>query len=117
MVTLRRRQEPSARERGVILGVAIAIALLASIAAYTVLQIGMYQARHAEFYRDHTASRYAAEAGLVWAQQNLYANPTWGGGTLPVAVGGANVNVVVTVNPPCAVAPCPGRTVQAKVTY
>lgn len=112
------RGSRSEHERGAILGMVIFIALIASIAAITVLQIAVAQARQAKFYSERTRSRYAAEAGLVWAQQNLYTNPTWQpAGPLPVPVGGTVVNVVVTVAPPCGAPPCPNQTISSKVTY
>ena len=62
------------RQRGFVLLITVVIAIVCAIAAYAALFIAMAEAQHAVFYRDRTAARYAAEAGLVWAQQQLWAN-------------------------------------------
>ena len=118
-------------ERGAVLGLAIAVALLASIITFAVLQAAMNQSQIGKFYFDRTRSRYAAEAGIVWAQQRLRLNPAFtdpldgaadcvmpaAGGNivcipapLPVGIG---IDVWV---PGCAPPPC-RQTIQSKVVY
>ena len=99
--------------RGAILPIVAGTALLCAIAAYAILIMTLAQAKHTAFYRERTRARYAAEAGIVWAQQRLFISPTWGGGTLPID----GINVAVTVAPPCGAPPCPLQTIQAAVMY
>ncbi|MBI2495743.1 MAG: hypothetical protein HYW10_04165 [Candidatus Omnitrophica bacterium] len=61
-------------------------------------------------------ARYAAEAGLVWAQQQLWVTPTSSfAGNPDITIGGIGVDI--TVNPPCGATPCPPQTLQARVSY
>ena len=102
--------------RGAVLIVVMVTAFLIAIAIYTTLFLAISQARYAVFYRSRTQARYAAEAGLVWAQQRLWqtpsecfgASPDW---TLPTT---PPTNIEVTRTP------CPGpppSTLTATVTY
>jgi Tfp pilus assembly protein PilX len=110
-------------ERGAALFFAILFALVGAIMSYAMLILAVSNARQAKFYRTRMPARYAAEAGTVWGRENLYSNPTWGGGTLvvdpfpPGPGGGDAINVLVTVNPVCGAPPCPNQTVQATVIY
>ena len=61
--------------KGVVLMITVMTAIVCAIAAYAMLQVAVAEARQAVFYRDRTVARYAAEAGLVWAQQRLWADP------------------------------------------
>jgi Tfp pilus assembly protein PilX len=90
-------------------------ALLAGIAAYSVLQMMIAEARQARFYRERMRARYAAEAGIVWAQQRLWDNEAWSSGvgtdfTLP---DGTTVDVVMA---PCG-ASCFPRDITSEVTW
>ena len=89
-------------------------ALVAVIASYGILQVAVNQARRAGFYRKHTRGQYAAEAGLVWAQQQLWNNPAYCGNPQPPAIDGINVTVIVTAPAGCAAGN--PRTIQTKVT-
>ena len=104
------------RERGAVLGLAIAVAVLAAIITFTVLQAAMNQAKIGKFYFDRTRSRYAAEAGITWAQQRLRANPAFTdpAGDVDLVLDGT-LNVDVTV-PGCGPPPC-RQTIQSKVVY
>lgn len=98
-------------ERGVIaLSMAIIVALIGAIASYALLTIAISNARQARFYRTRLPARYAAEAAIVWAQQQLSVSPGFCGGTH--TVGGVPVSVTVTN----CVAGNP-HTLSAKVTY
>jgi Tfp pilus assembly protein PilX len=110
------RRAGSGQERAAVLGLALLASVLASIMAFTVLQVAMSQARIGQFYYDRTRSRYAAEAGIVWAQQRLRADPAFTDlldGTADIVLDGIGVDVGV---PGCAPAPC-RQTIQAKVVY
>ena len=65
------------QERGTVLAVAVLTAIVCSIAAYLVLFLAISQARHARFYHQRVRARYATEAAIVWAQQQLRANPAF----------------------------------------
>ena len=91
-------------QRGLaMLGMVMAIALTASIAAYATLLVATSQARIATVTTVRSQSRYLAEAGLVIATQKLIANPAYCGGTERVDTDGDGVvnasdpSVVVTV--------------------
>ena len=69
-------------KRGMVLGVAILTAIICAIASYVVLFLAVSQARHARFYHQRVRARYATEAAIVWAQQQLRADeagfcPNW----------------------------------------
>ncbi len=50
-------------------------AFVCSIAAMSALVVALGQGQSAkEFHTDRLAARYAAEAGIVWAMQKLWAN-------------------------------------------
>ena len=87
-------------KRGAVLGMVIVIALITAIGAYTLLLMAASQARQAQAAGvnvQHTRARYAAEGGLVWAQQNLLTTPGWCGGNTTVGTAPpVNVNVTVT---------------------
>lgn len=91
------------------MGFAIVTAFTASLASYVMLQMVVTGAQHARWYRQRAIARYAAEAGLVWAQQQI-----WIGGAAAAGCFGANpdftidhdgnaatplINVDVTANP------------------
>ena len=61
-------------ERGIVLAAAIITAIICAIAAYLVLFLAISQARHARFYHQRARARYATEAAIVWAQQQLWAD-------------------------------------------
>ena len=90
------------RERGAALAITIMIALLMSISIYAILVMASSQARQAAFNLASIRARYAAEVGLVWAQQRLRADSTYcaGDGATgdpdPPAIGGMAIDVVMT---------------------
>ena len=101
-------------EHGIVLGIVIMTAVIFSIAAYAMLMTAMNQRQRAkEFDVDRLRARYAAEAGLVWAQERLWADPTFCVGSPPFnPINGLTVTVTVS-------GPCPGPThkITARVTY
>ena len=110
-------------QRGVLLTLAVIIAVIGAIASMTVLQLAYYQTRHARFHRLHLVSQYAAEAGVVWAQERLLQNPA-----SCAAMNAANPDVPIDhdsngatppINVDVTVAPCPGADmrVTARVVY
>ena len=110
------------QEKGSALAITIGMALICSIAAYTILFIARAQVGPAQVFRERLRARYAAEAGVVWAQTQLWQNPSqsFPAGdvdfTFTDARGVINVDVIV---PPCPVGSCYGyrREVRAKVVY
>ena len=83
-------------QRGSILVISILTALVCGIGAYAMLMIAMASARTATFFPGRSTARYAAEAGIVWAQDRLMDDPTYCGVPGPPAFGA--LNVVVTVS-------------------
>ena len=110
-------EEGAAPARGAVLAMMIMMALVAAISIYAILFMASSQARQAAFSLSSIRARYAAEVGLVWAQQRLQENPGYcpGLGALgdpdPPAVGGIAIDVV---RADC-VSPTPKIT--AKVVY
>ena len=98
-------------ERGVALGMVILIAVVFSIAAFTVLIVVLSQARVAAFYKKRVKAQYVAEAGAVWAMQQLWVNPAFCG---PGSVTLNGQTATVTVSN-CGVGNT--QTVKSKVTY
>jgi hypothetical protein len=60
--------------RGMILGFAILSAFIASLISYMMLAVVVSGSRQARYFRNRQISRYLAEAGLVWAQQQIAVN-------------------------------------------
>lgn len=91
-------------EHGSALATTIGVALVCSVAAYTILFIARAQVGPAELFRERLRARYAAEAGVVWAQAQLWTDPniSFPAGDVDFvfsdARGDINVDVVV---PPC----------------
>jgi Tfp pilus assembly protein PilX len=111
------------QERGIVLGATLIMAFVAALASYGMLAIAIAQSHHARFYRERSPALGAAEAGVVWAQQNLLADPTWpaplGNPTtvnVDIDVDGID-DVTIAVTPACAAAPCPSRRIDATVIY
>ena len=69
--------QQTGQERGAVLGVSIMTAIVCSVVAYLVLFLATSQARQARFYHQRVRARYATEAAIVWAQQQLRANPAF----------------------------------------
>jgi Tfp pilus assembly protein PilX len=84
------------QERGAALTITIMIALITAIALYAILMMASSQARQAAFTASRLRARYAAEIGLVWAQQRLRDNPAYCGDPDPPVVGGVAIDVVMT---------------------
>ncbi len=99
------------RERGMVLGIAMLAALIATIASYAMLAVAVSRARQARFYRDRLPARYAAEAAVVRAQQRLWTTPGYCG-ELGLVIGGVTVDVTVS---DCT--PGNPKTVSAKAIY
>ena len=80
--------------RGNVLLVAILTATVSAIVSYSVLYIATTQGRQGRFQRERTRVRNAAEAGVVYAQQQLWQNASYAGGT--ITINGIQVAVTVT---------------------
>ena len=91
---------PTRGRRGAALTIAIVFGVIASVASYTLLTIATSQARQGRFFRNRAGARAVSDAAIIWAQQNLYDNPTWAGG--PLTLNG--YTAVVTVTPVCGAA-------------
>lgn len=66
------------RERGMVLGIVVVMAVVASAAAFAALNVALSRARRPGVFATerYLRARYAAEAGVVWAAQQLWGNPT-----------------------------------------
>ena len=106
----------SHHEHGFALTFAVIIALLTAVSVYAVLTMVLAQARQGNALIEQQQAQYAAEGGLVWAQQQLFVNPLWSSaaGNTDVTIAGTPVDIVI---PPCGANPCPPRTLQAKTQY
>ncbi len=82
--------------RGMALGVVILSAVVFSIAAFVMLTMAMSQARLRNLSERRFRAKYVAEAGLVWAMEQLWANPAYCGVPDPPALQGLNADVTVT---------------------
>ena len=91
----------------------IVTALIASVAAFGILMLAMSGSRTSETQIDRLRAQYAAEAGLVWAKERLWADPTYCGTPPPPALNGMTVSF--TFSGTCA-AGAP-RRIEATVTY
>ena len=97
-------------ERGAVLTVVIVMAIVCSMLAWGVLYAAIANARRAQFHREWMPARYAAEAGLVWAMQRLWADPAWsapGGQDITAILAIPGVNQLIVTYPVCATPPCP----------
>lgn len=88
-------------QRGAALAVTIGVALICSIAAYTILMVAFAQIGPGKLFRERVRSRFAAEAALVWAADGLRQDPNW---TPPgdfeiTDYRGRRIRVVVTLTP------------------
>mgnify|MGYP001576767448 CR=1 FL=1 len=100
--------------RGAALTVVLMTALFSAIAVYTLMLMTLSQARHATFFQDRAVAVNAAEAGLIWAQQQLWVTPTLCGSlTVPAALFDPPVTVTVNITD-CS---SPVRTLKAQVSY
>jgi len=119
------------RERGAALGLVIITAVVFAVAAFAALTMALSRAQVANTIGpERLRSNYAAEAGLVWAMERLWADPTWGSGVggppdlvVPndmngdgVIAPGEGVSVDVQIAA-CGGPPCPDRQLQATVVY
>ena len=107
-------------QRGMVLGIVVVMAFIAAVASYTILLVAASQARQGQFWRQRFRARYAAEAGIVWAMERLWANQAYCGAPDPPPFdtdgdGVADTTVDVTMSG------CGGgaanRTISAAVTY
>jgi hypothetical protein len=101
-------------QRGIgALGILIGTAIVFAVAAFAILVMALSAAQQSkEVHEDRLRALYAAEGGLVWAMQQLWANPGWSGGSTTVN----GVGVTVTI-PRCSASPCEPRTLQARASY
>lgn len=116
-----------ANERGMALGIVIFSAIVFSVASFAVLNVAMSRAQTSTFQEGRVRARYAAEAGLVWARERLWADPGFpnfcipGGFSLPFDSDGNGVidapyDFVIITATDCSPTRSP-RTLQAKVTF
>ena len=78
-------QKRSEQESGFALVAVIVTALIASVASFGALLLAMSHAQTGAAQVDRLRAQYAAEAGLVWAQQHLWADPDYPNCTVPGA--------------------------------
>ena len=65
--------------RGIALAAALMFALIASISAYVLLFMAHATARQSYIFRKRAESRFASEAGVVWALQRLWPDTAYCG--------------------------------------
>jgi Tfp pilus assembly protein PilX len=63
-------------QRGAVLGIVVLSSIVFSVAAFAVLQTVMARAQIIHHRQETQHARFAAEAGLVWAMQKLWAGAT-----------------------------------------
>ena len=78
-------------QRGAVLGMVIIAAIVFGVTAFAILSMSLGRTQTTRRMADRTRARYAAEGAIVWAMQQLWANPNFGcpGGppaTVPPAV-------------------------------
>jgi len=98
------------RERGAVMTIVVGVALVASVLAYGILYLAVANASRNQFYTDRGPARYFAEAGAVWAMQQLWVDPAWnapGGVDISAQVGAPAGTTVSVSYPVCGVPPCP----------
>ncbi len=106
---------------GIALGVVILTATIFSVAAYAVLAIAIGLRARIDFSKRNVRARYAAEAGMVWGMQQLWANPTWASplGTVDHWFDsdgdGVNETAIDIILPACTQVPCESRQMAARV--
>ena len=104
-------------ERGTVTGLAIMMAVISALYSYVLWQLVTTASQHARHCRQRSAALYAAEAGLVWAQQQMFAglggcfasNPD-----ISVDHDGIVATPAIPVN--IIAAPCPGPGVQTRLS-
>lgn len=82
-------------------------ALICSAIAYALLYYTVILTRQSEVIRGRAQARYAAEAALIWANQQLWLDPNWSapaGVNVPLTIPGVS-SMQVTL-PICAAPPC-----------
>jgi len=72
-----------ARRRGFALTAVIVMAVIFSIGAFGILSLSLGSRQRTEFHERRLGARYVSEAALIWAQQQLWINPSWCWGPLP----------------------------------
>jgi len=99
------------RQRGSAMAVILVGALIASIAAYSVLLMTTSQSHQAQFTRKRMQTRYLVEAGYVLANQQLLANPNYPGCVTPGTTPPAVIEFIDTNGDGVAAAPDPTVTI------
>lgn len=100
-------------KRGVVLGLIIITSVIFGIAAFGILMLAMSRMRQSNYLgEDRLRAQYAAEAGIVKAMQELWANPAdCAFGPYDITDGTNTTAVIVTA------VGCPPAKLQAKVTF
>ena len=113
-------------QRGSLLTMVIVGAIIFSLTAYAMLNMSLSRTQSVKYNVDRYRARYAAEAGVVYAMQKLWANPTWSSGQgwttaedleLDTNADGVTDTQVDIILPACTKVPCEMRRLQAKVVY
>lgn len=63
-------------QRGAALAAVVAASVVFSVSAAAVLTMGLHRTRTARFNEHRLRAKYAAEAGLVWALQRFWDDPS-----------------------------------------
>lgn len=103
-------------ERGVALGVVIMMSLVFAAVSMGALMLSSSRSQTSSLQAHRLKAQYAAEAGLVWAMQRLFTDPSqaFASGDTDVTMNGVDVDVIL---PACSSTPCETRPLQAKAVY
>jgi len=84
-------------QRGAALGIVIISAVIFSIMAYAVLAMSLSKAQLADYPVDRARAHYAAEAGVVWAREQLWNDSAFCANSNPdLTMNGLDVDVQIS---------------------
>ena len=83
-------------QRGVALGMVVLVAVCFSIAVFTALVLALSRAKQKDFYKRRARAQYVAEAGLVWAMEQLWVDQTYCGIPPLPTMNGLTATITVT---------------------
>lgn len=87
-------------ERGIIMAILLVTAILFTTASFAVMAISLSRVSVVRTAYDRYQSQYVAEAGLVWAMQQLWVNPLFCASGIPgghtVTLNGRTAEVIMS---------------------
>ena len=103
--------------RGAVLLVAIVTGMIIAISAYGIITLVGGGLRRAKAFQERVPARYAVEAGLVYALQQLEEDPRWSApspGGHDETIDGIPIKIFMEA---CTTDPCEDRPIQVTATY